>query len=180
MTDPAEIDLENLYEKAGWLNPVEKKLVAAVEALRERVAGLENLEADFKTLSKLTIAELFLRGLSFERAESAEAHAVELTMALGEVEHSLIFYEGNEETLPIPRTCVIVIHADDFNPMLKDIRTALATTPPQALERARAKDDFITEYRKYVAGGFRGDLGRRVDEAFDKLDVLDSAEQEDG
>ena len=47
--------------------------VCRAEALEARVVELENLEADFKTLSKMTIAELFLCGMSLERAEATEA-----------------------------------------------------------------------------------------------------------
>ena len=38
-----------------------------IEKLQKRVIYLENIEADFKTLSKLTVAELFLRAYEAPR-----------------------------------------------------------------------------------------------------------------
>ena len=121
---PAAVDLGNLYAKAGWLNPVEKRLVAAVEALRERVAELETSSTflgDMRKAQRQLVEAL-------KRADATEAHAVELTVA---VETAQSFgcpvCQGDCSSANPPVT----------NCPMQQYSAALAATPAEALERAR-------------------------------------------
>jgi len=71
--NPEAIDLDRLYAEAGSLNPVEKALAAAVEALRERNTVLTRKNGErAKWASEAN-----------ERADAAEAResALELELA---------------------------------------------------------------------------------------------------
>lgn len=164
--NPASIDLDKLCTEAGWLSPVERVLAAAVEALRERVGELEvNYQRIFHTAverqrraetAEAQVAELetdngaAIKWQQFymKKAETSEAHTVEMAGALETVGEILEFYDGDQTTKKrgVP---VIVINAEepggDLATLLLTIRTALATLPPQALERARARDKVVRQ-----------------------------------
>lgn len=132
MTDPAAIDLESC-KKFREVLPTERvdDLIAAVEALREREA---DWDGDRRALVNRVVTLT-------SRAEYAEAHAAELAGALAKVVKCWDAPPSHSS------------YGDRMKPHIVVARTALASTPAAALERARAKDEVITWTREIVAAG---------------------------
>lgn len=128
MTDPAEIDLDMLEDRAHYGTHQHAQdihsLIAAVKALRERIAELEGG----------TDKQFYLHRAQKEhdRAEAAEAHAVELVGAL----QPFIYVGRYANAAEVSKA-----------------RTVLAATPAAALERARAMQSikgYFTVIRRKV------------------------------
>ena len=127
-TNPTEIDLEPIREtwqhRGSGTQRIVMALIAAVEALRERVSELEDTkEVLIRTVNKFKT-----------QAETAQAHAIELVGALEQVKQRCLFEEdlGAIGVTAEP-------HIDEK--LFSDICTALATLPAQALERHKALED---------------------------------------
>ncbi len=165
MTDPAAIDLVKRAKAAAAIlakYPGEiyfgaqlyNELAAEVEALREHVKGL-------KAQHKENNATYVHENEHFtERAEAAEAHAAELAAALEKIGQSgPVDMDGNDDAEAGWSWCYD--RAND----------ALAATPADALERARAKDAVINESRLAVSAiSFLKTSA--LSDALDNLDAL--------
>ncbi len=164
-------------------------LIAAVEALRERVAELETQLTSYQTVGgaagSLMSAQL-QRIAELERAVGdavqleneqirlralAEIHATELTGALKvcEREMSEAYRLGLVDSLA-PKS-----EASSFTQAVSVARTVLAATPAKALVRARTKDEVIHWVRGLAKGG---DIPSQ--QVLATLDALDRHAQEDG
>ena len=187
MTDPTAIDLDEKRRKLGWVKHggytawnlvvVTEELIAAVEALRERVAKL-TIERDlaiahdrqpYPTLMAYE-AVCAARTKWQQRAKAAETHAAELAQILRTI---LQIIDRTEITGEIRR-------ARDEVKWL--VGTALAALPAQALARTTA----IRGYFKVIQRKVREHppsalISQTVDtlatEALAKLDALDPADK---
>lgn len=198
MTDHTAIDLEAIRSRycvnfyAGKLDPASKAvsdLIAAVEALRERVArltGCKSLDCPEcgeasktdRAACEVCGAHLSLKNFNGiikqidadwrHSTELAEAHATELAGALKFI---LAFYDPSQTHLD----------TEAWKCAEAGGRTALAAflaNNSQALERAKAKDEILIIARSCIDRDYSGDPAiAALDVAFAKLDALD---QEDG
>ncbi len=167
--DPALIDLEAYKER--WLADLQpatvidgkekfvepdglaaiRALIAAVEALRERVAELD-MELNAQQMLEALAKSLLIDAQAAQK--SAEAHAVELAGALG----AILDYG----MLSCPPS------------MAKRASAALATLPAEALERSRARDEVVRLARCCHAGW--ADASGQLGKALAKLDALKEAD----
>lgn len=127
------LDLEAIKMHRATLRPERvDDLIAAVEALRKRVGELEVFRdevmagCDIQKGASLYRQVLVVIGPGKTQAElnaeTAEAHAAELARALSEISYHSV--------------CCDARHTAD---------KALASTPTEALERARAKDEVVRQ-----------------------------------
>ncbi len=148
---------------------------AAAEALRARVAELEKdlaeEESEAEHYLRLAIVDPGANDqISWkDRAEAAEAREVELAGALD-------FYAAEAswqwDIAPDPAETAIPGSAPAECDHGNIARAALAATPADALERARAKDTVVTVARQCVDRGYNGDpLVAALDAALAKLDA---------
>ena len=191
--DPAAIDLEELQARRkpfdGQLSVADTdRLIAAVEALRARIKIIKgNLESEAffwkeqAEAAEARVAELEVftghlrasRDHAVQANEAAEARVAELAGAL----EPLI--DDDECRLDHSGFCQTHTNElDDGRCAMAVANTVLAATPAEALERARAKDAVITEYRKYVDGGYYGSAA--LDAALMALDALGKEESRNG
>lgn len=127
--DPAAIDQILIAAKQGVYDSEDIPiLIAAVEALRERVEELIERNA---VISRRCTRHAIAMTEANECAEAADAHADELWEALDTLRP---FFEGE--------------HSYDHPDCIK-LRAGLAATPPEALARARARDDATAALRFY-------------------------------
>lgn len=130
-----------------------QELLDEVEALREQVeiiAGERNWHRKDRGSWRI------LANHANDRAKAAEAHAAKLAVALERIlAHTEAVYEGEMYVKEVART-------------------ALATTPSEALERAKAMDNGIAALRFYA----RNEVDDVVKEALDRIDALDPDKQE--
>ncbi len=173
--DPGAIDLDNLYEKAGWLNPVERALVAAVETLREREAAYDTIfdlqrkrerpwiEAWQKASGKPNTLPDYGEMLNWlcGQIEAVEAREAVLAGALDDYLITSPPITGSERAVAVR------------------VRAALATIPAQALERARAVEAVVKAARFFMEDGIAEDsqylnqvAWSALDGAMTKLDTL--------
>ena len=217
MTDPAEIDLEAIKSRQydiSYANNLQLRrdkieLIAAVEVLRERMSALgednaRRIRTNLDLLRRAEAAEARVAELIqerdltsictvdkgevqevYERAEAAEARVAELAGACRIVLDELPQYDEG-------------IELGDLERILGACRAALAATPPQALERARAKDEAVKALATLIDddecrldhSGFCQTHTNELDDGrcamavalaiLATLDALDPAEQEDG
>ena len=156
MPDPAAIDLQYLHDAAELADTIEQhdlwlEALAAVEALRERVADLKGVLSTEEVLTDEYVS----------RAKAAEARVVELAGALGKATEAFgIAISLTPTGRARNRLCDMNIEA----------LSALTAQPTDALERARAVDDVVSTAQHYMAnGGFSG--GREFRDALAKLDA---------
>lgn len=149
MTDPAEIDLEAIITRRHpsyntnsiVLGDDFNALVAAVEALRGRL--VETAGQCAEALGDLNRMET--------RAEDSEARCVELAGAL----EAMRVVRG-----PKPRKLEEALAWVQNDDLVWSMGTkALAAMPPEALERARAKDDMISAMRDCRENSVQGMTG---------------------
>ena len=159
-TNPAEIDLKTLRQHRHFPTIDVRPLIAAVEVLREQVAELirERDLTSICTVDKGEVQEVY------ERAEAAEAHAVELAGVLEPLREACFQADMMGE-----------LYETIDGSLLDAADKALATTPPQALERAIAAEAVITAYRGYAVGGYCG--SGQVDVCLATLDALNPADK---
>lgn len=181
--DPGAINLKvlkNRYETVPeiWMSRPHNfadicKLIAAIEALRERVAELEPYE---KSCLKVTDwctkhdrSDITSSTELIEAIEAAEARGVELAGALNDIARGMC---GNEVSLDQA--------PDKFGSAMwewsqKKARTTLAATPAQAMERARAVETVAKEAKRYRDDRSYGNGVLNI--ALDKLDALGKEEE---
>ena len=170
--DPAAIDLEVLEDRAHYGTHQHAqdihRLIAAVEALRERVAGLESTTNDW-------IEAGILRGHRADQAEAkteaAEARVAALARALERAARAL--QETADWLADEPEPHMGTVHG--IRNDASAARTVLADTPTEALERARAVENCISALRYYA----RNEVGQVVKDALIKLDALDKEKKKD-
>ncbi len=135
-------------------------LIAAVEALRARVAVLE-LKSD-----RAIKWERFYRN----KTEAAEAHGVELARALKELlrEHECLLISIGKANARVS-----IWH--------KKARIALAATPADALERAKAVENVIDvcrKFKQFVEAGQILTIVTRCEKLLGELDALGEEQSE--
>jgi len=165
MTDPTAIDLKAYRYHEGVMRAAHEdhgnsyaglaagfihNLIAEVEVLRERLGKMEDKAGPFHERYRWK-----------ERAETAEAHATELTTVLEQVQQRCLFEEdlGAIGVTTEP-------HIDEK--LFSDICTALATLPAQALERHKALEDCVVVLRCYT----KNEIGDVILQCLEKLDAL--------
>jgi hypothetical protein len=137
--DPGAIDLEQIQR---WRSPDREidALIAAVEALRERVAKLEQCIKDDSVLYIERTKALRARVVELARQERAQ---YQLRM---QAKTNVEAAEAREAALA-GACCIVLaelpeddegIEIGDLQRLLCACRTALAATPAEALERAKA------------------------------------------
>ena len=147
MTDPTAIDLAGFEEKylaVGDFHRLKavQDLIAAVEALRERVAELEGLKLYVQHSDNMN--DMVSLGLA---RDAAEAHATELAGAL----NSITSMEGEDGITDY-------IFAGRA---LKLAHTALAALPAQALERHKVLENCAVVLRCYT----KNEIGEIITDA---------------
>ncbi len=141
-TDPGEIDLERVYRIADSMDKaigipnlddgtLLRELAATVKALRDDLADLEALRAEDHAAIRQMILE----------KEAVEAREVELAGAL---ENCVSLVKLKVGSIDLTGDAAI-----------KQACTALATTPAQAMERARASHTLTRAAQKIEALGWQ-------------------------
>ncbi len=171
MTGPAAIDLEEARKRAAGMESMPsscmsgdatgiRALIAAVEALRERVAELEALKLYVQHTDNMN--DMVLLGLA---RDASEAHATEMAAAINALlkERTVNILEEAAREYPHGKEDVAEVLG-----VFDNVRTALASTPAAALERARARDDVVCWAREIARAGHVV-----WPQALRKLDALD-------
>ena len=189
--NPSAIDLEPFRRRARHMWPPEGPeplddicdLIAAVEALRERVVDLEKL-AEFLASNQCEAPHIDENGhMQCEYVEAAEARVVELAGALEPFANEDA-WAGWDDRKGAYLTA-------DFKGLGKPwvwAQDALAATPEDALERARAVEEVITAVDATIDSGrrFRSDPGAHslalanLCNVMGKLAQLDALGKEEG
>jgi hypothetical protein len=206
MTGPAVIDLEALKAKrintltgyTGRKTPLDAwynihgddidALIAAVEALRERVAEAELNEDALGAIRKLlkehgvptaafiddhVAGAIVQRNEAVARAEASEAQTVELAGALQGVEE---YFDQRADAEYLPGQAAPV--GNEEMEFLTLVHAALATLPADVLERAKVRQDIIDIAREIVSTesawtSYWVAKDRALKNAFANLDALD-------
>ena len=182
--EPGAIDLERVKQGQSVLkvcghplseHPDIDALIAAVEALRESVAALEDklvVERAMVTMHKAAED----RAVYF--SEAAEARVVELA---GTLDGLIDVVDAFNKYLQIGRRTAF---DDKYARALERARAALAAMPAKALERARAVERMVKAARFFMEDGVAEDspdlnkvAWQTLDEALTALDALGEEEE---
>lgn len=172
--DPAAIDLEAIKNRPAFAYQA-AGLIAAVEALRKRVAETNSTAADH--FNQWVASQ--------ERYEAAEAREIELAEAVDAGKKlsnwiaeaiSKATYEAEERKNPDAwEPLSEAMHNGWMASFQNQFDTALAATPVEALGRAKAKDEVVKAARSYSDEYLMSTGGIR--EAIYNLDALTPAKE---